>query len=125
MGKITDIHGKPIPVKVIEECLSAVENDIPRVTVTPRNSLPPFDYLGMEDDFPNDGKTPEEKQKKSMSKTSMNVSLTPQLCEFIKKLIDSGRYESQSEVIREALRLLIQKEKENEAKLANDIRYTL
>lgn len=45
-----------------------------------------------------------------MAKSSMNVSLTPRLYEFVKQLINSGKYETQSEVIREALRLLAQKE---------------
>lgn len=36
----------------------------------------------------------------------MNVSLTPQLETFIKQKVDTGMYTSASEVIREALRLL-------------------
>ena len=36
----------------------------------------------------------------------MNISLTSQLEELVKKKVDSGRYGSASEVIREALRLL-------------------
>lgn len=36
----------------------------------------------------------------------MNVSLTPQLEELVKKKVDSGLYGSASEVMREALRLL-------------------
>ena len=36
----------------------------------------------------------------------MNVSLTPQLEELVKRKVESGRYGSASEVIREALRLL-------------------
>ena len=36
----------------------------------------------------------------------MNVSLTPQLEEFVNAKVDSGRYTSASEVVREALRLL-------------------
>ena len=36
----------------------------------------------------------------------MNVSLTPQLEELIKKKVESGLYGSASEVMREALRLL-------------------
>ena len=35
----------------------------------------------------------------------MNVSLTPQLEQFIAKHVKSGRYQSASEVVREALRL--------------------
>ena len=36
----------------------------------------------------------------------MNVSLTPQLEELVKSKVESGRYGSASEVMREALRLL-------------------
>ncbi|MGD2014919.1 MAG: type II toxin-antitoxin system ParD family antitoxin [Desulfobacterales bacterium] len=40
----------------------------------------------------------------------MNVSLTPELEQYIRTKVDSGRYLSASEVVREALRLLEQKE---------------
>jgi antitoxin ParD1/3/4 len=36
----------------------------------------------------------------------MNVSLTPQLEQFVNTKVASGRYNSASEVVREALRLL-------------------
>ena len=36
----------------------------------------------------------------------MNVNLTPQLERFVHKKVGSGRYNSASEVVREALRLL-------------------
>jgi antitoxin ParD1/3/4 len=36
----------------------------------------------------------------------MNVSLTPELDKFIARKVESGRYNSASEVVREALRLL-------------------
>ena len=36
----------------------------------------------------------------------MNVSLTPELEKFVQNKVESGRYTSASEVIREALRLL-------------------
>jgi antitoxin ParD1/3/4 len=36
----------------------------------------------------------------------MNVSLTPQLETMIRRRVESGRYNSASEVVREALRLL-------------------
>lgn len=36
----------------------------------------------------------------------MNISLTPQLEEMVKKKVESGRYGSASEVMRAALRLL-------------------
>ena len=37
---------------------------------------------------------------------TMNVSLTPQLEDLVRRKVDSGRYTSASEVVREALRLL-------------------
>lgn len=40
----------------------------------------------------------------------MNISLTPQLEEFVRRKVESGRYGSSSEVICEALRLLEQAE---------------
>ena len=36
----------------------------------------------------------------------MNVSLTPELEQFVQAKVESGRYNSASEVVREALRLL-------------------
>jgi antitoxin ParD1/3/4 len=36
----------------------------------------------------------------------MNVSLTPELEEFVSAKVETGRYNSASEVVREALRLL-------------------
>ncbi len=41
----------------------------------------------------------------------MNVSLTPALEQFVNDKVATGLYNSVSEVIREALRLLISKEK--------------
>lgn len=40
----------------------------------------------------------------------MNVSLTPELEQFVANKVKSGRYASASEVIREALRLLEERE---------------
>jgi antitoxin ParD1/3/4 len=40
----------------------------------------------------------------------MNVSLTPELEKFVQDKVDTGRYTSASEVIREALRLLEKRE---------------
>ena len=37
---------------------------------------------------------------------AMNVSLTPQLEDLVRQKVDSGRYNSASEVVREALRLM-------------------
>ena len=41
----------------------------------------------------------------------MNVSLTPYFEEFVKQKVESGLYSSASEVVRDALRLLDEKEK--------------
>ena len=40
----------------------------------------------------------------------MNVSLTPKLEEFIREKVSSGLYNNASEVVREALRLLVKQE---------------
>ena len=43
----------------------------------------------------------------------MSVSLTPELEQFVSTKVESGRYNSASEVVREALRLL---EEQDQAK---------
>ena len=45
----------------------------------------------------------------------MNVSLTPNLDQFVAKQVENGRYRSASEVVREGLRLL----ETRESKLQN------
>ena len=40
----------------------------------------------------------------------MDIHLTPQLEQFVQSKVQSGRYSSPSEVVREALRLMEQKE---------------
>jgi antitoxin ParD1/3/4 len=49
--------------------------------------------------------------------STMNVSLTPQLEKLVQERVKSGRYTSASEVIREALRLMEEKDRLLEAKL--------
>ncbi|MBI3679785.1 MAG: type II toxin-antitoxin system ParD family antitoxin [Acidobacteria bacterium] len=44
----------------------------------------------------------------------MNISLTPELDAFLQGRVKSGRYQTTSEVVREALRLLERHEKERE-----------
>ncbi|HWC00702.1 MAG TPA: type II toxin-antitoxin system ParD family antitoxin [Bryobacteraceae bacterium] len=44
-------------------------------------------------------------------RTSLNVSLTPELEQFIQSRVDSGLYQTASEVIREGLRLLEERER--------------
>ena len=48
----------------------------------------------------------------------MNVSLTPQLEKFVSAKVESGRYNSASEVVREALRLLEEHDSARAAQLA-------
>jgi len=48
---------------------------------------------------------------------SLNVSLTPHLEAFVHETVTSGRYQSASEVIRTALRLLEEREQQKAATL--------
>ena len=50
-------------------------------------------------------------------RTSLNVSLTPALERFVAECVESGRYQTASEVIREGLRLLEEREREREVAL--------
>jgi antitoxin ParD1/3/4 len=45
---------------------------------------------------------------------TMNVNLTPALADFVEREIDAGDYQSASELVRDALRLL-RREKERDA----------
>lgn len=47
----------------------------------------------------------------------MNVSLTPELEEMIHERVRSGRYTSASEVVREALRLLVDRDELRQLRL--------
>jgi len=58
----------------------------------------------------------------------MNINLTPQLEELVRSKVASGLYNSASEVVREALRLLEEQDRLRDAKLAQlrgDIRQGL
>lgn len=48
---------------------------------------------------------------------TLNVSLTPHLEAFIHDTVSSGRYQSASEVVRTALRLLEERERQKEETL--------
>jgi antitoxin ParD1/3/4 len=48
----------------------------------------------------------------------MNVNLGPVFDRFIADLLDTGHYQSQSEVVREGLRLLKEREDEKQLRLA-------
>ena len=54
-------------------------------------------------------------------RTSLNVSLTPELEQFVQSRLASGRYQTASEVVREGLRLLEEREEARETAL-NEIR---
>lgn len=43
---------------------------------------------------------------------TMNVSLSPEHKELVKSLVESGRYRNDSEVVRDALRLLDERERQ-------------
>jgi antitoxin ParD1/3/4 len=49
----------------------------------------------------------------------MNVSLTPELEQLVAKKVESGMYPSANDVIREALRLLQERDEAREAKLVD------
>jgi antitoxin ParD1/3/4 len=49
------------------------------------------------------------------TRSTLNVSLTPELEGFIESRVASGRYQTASEVVREALRLLELQERDREA----------
>jgi antitoxin ParD1/3/4 len=48
---------------------------------------------------------------------TLNVSLTPQLEQFVRETVNSGRYQSASEVVRTALRLLEEQERQRQSTL--------
>jgi antitoxin ParD1/3/4 len=47
----------------------------------------------------------------------MNVSLTPELERFVNQRVESGKYHTASEVIRDGLRLLVEREELHQKKL--------
>ncbi len=49
--------------------------------------------------------------------TTMNVSITPQLAAFVHERVATGRYRSASEVVRAALRLLEDAERDRDPPL--------
>ena len=50
-------------------------------------------------------------------RTTVNISITPELDAFLQDRVKSGRYQTTSEVVREALRLLERQEQERDAAL--------
>ncbi len=49
-----------------------------------------------------------------VARTNLNVSLTPELEQFVHERVSTGRFQTPSEVIREGLRLLELRERERE-----------
>ena len=47
-------------------------------------------------------------------RTTVNISITPELDAFLQSRVNSGRYQTTSEVVREALRLLERQERERD-----------
>jgi antitoxin ParD1/3/4 len=50
-------------------------------------------------------------------RSSMNVSLTPELQHFVESRVATGRYQTASEVVREGLRLLEERERARDTAL--------
>jgi len=50
-------------------------------------------------------------------RTSLNVSLTPELEQFVQSRVASGRFQTASEVVREGLRLLEEREQADRGEL--------
>jgi len=48
-------------------------------------------------------------------RSSLDISLTPELEQFVESRVASGRYQTPSEVVREGLRLLAEREQAGEA----------
>jgi antitoxin ParD1/3/4 len=59
-----------------------------------------------------------EPREKERAVPTRNVVLTDQQTAMIERLVHAGRYQNASEVLRDGLRLVQQREAENEARLA-------
>jgi antitoxin ParD1/3/4 len=58
-----------------------------------------------------------DQRHREESGMGMNIDLTPQLEELVRRKVDSGLYNSASEVVREALRLMEEQDRVPAAKL--------
>ena len=54
----------------------------------------------------------------------MNISLTPEMGQWVAKLVNSGAYKSSSEVIRDGIRTL-QRQEEQRSAMVEDLRQEL
>ncbi len=54
----------------------------------------------------------------AIHRTTVNISITPELDRFLQSRVESGRYQTTSEVVREALRLLERREQERDEALS-------
>jgi antitoxin ParD1/3/4 len=54
----------------------------------------------------------------AITRSTVNISITPELDAFLQGRVQSGRYQSTSEVVREALRLLERQEQERDEAFA-------
>jgi antitoxin ParD1/3/4 len=59
----------------------------------------------------------ENEVERSQERADMNVSLTPELEQYVQEKVASGMYYSASEVIREGLRLLQEKDEMHQFRL--------
>jgi antitoxin ParD1/3/4 len=50
-----------------------------------------------------------------VARSTLNISLTPELDEFVRGRVSSGRYQTASEVVRDGLRLLELQERDRDA----------
>lgn len=50
----------------------------------------------------------------AVNRTTVNISITPELDAFLQSRVQSGRYQTTSEVVREALRLLERQEQDRD-----------
>ena len=54
----------------------------------------------------------------AIQRTTVNISITPELDSLLQSRVESGRYQTTSEVVREALRLLERQEQERDESFA-------
>lgn len=53
------------------------------------------------------------------TQTNLNVSLAPRFMRMVRQRVQSGRYQSASEVVRDGLRLLEERDRQQEASWAD------